>query len=59
MIQRKWISEFLRRLLDNGSSLSKYWETEGLCRIERSPTIIIPQGLVGSLLTQREYCVRR
>jgi hypothetical protein len=59
MIWRKAISDFLRRLSGKDPSRMSYWELEGLCIIERPPTIIGPGGLVGSTLTQREYCVRR
>jgi hypothetical protein len=51
--------EFLRRLSGKGPSHMSYWETEGLCTIERPPTIIGSGGLVASTLSQREYCVRR
>jgi hypothetical protein len=58
---RKWkrISELAGRFLGNHSGRFKYWETEGLCKVERTPTVIIPGMLIGSTLTQREYCVRR
>jgi hypothetical protein len=59
MIWRKEIMEFLRRLSGKGPSHMSYWETEGLCTIERPPTILGSGGLVASAVTQREYCVRR
>jgi hypothetical protein len=59
LFDMKWISELSRRLHGNGSNRFRYWETEGLCKVERTPTVVIPGVLIGSALTQREYCVRR
>jgi arsenite methyltransferase len=57
MPKRNWISELRSRFLGNDSDRFTYWRTEGLCKVERTPTIMIPETLIGSTLAERESIV--
>jgi hypothetical protein len=59
MTEWKRISELARRFLGDNSNRFTYWEAEGLCKMERTPTVLVPGVLVVPTLSQREYCVRR
>jgi hypothetical protein len=55
MVQIRWIAELLNRSDKKDSELSKYWEIEGLCTIQRTR---LPSN--GALVFPRtEYCIRR
>jgi hypothetical protein len=54
-----WIRRTLRIDKWGHSSIDQYWETEGLCRIETTPQVVV-RGVLGPALVSRErrYCVR-
>jgi hypothetical protein len=56
-----WIGELFRKKTLSNSTADRYWESEGLCRMETIPqplslgVIAIP----ALTLTTKKYCVRR
>ncbi|MGB9023316.1 MAG: hypothetical protein WCC94_07765 [Candidatus Bathyarchaeia archaeon] len=61
MIKANWIRKLIKKMAHNGPSVSEYWESEGLCRIEKLPPTVVrgPSGGPALVSAQREYCVRR
>jgi hypothetical protein len=55
-----WIRKTLRTNRSRDSTIDRYWETEGLCRMETTPQVIV-HGISGPMLvsSERKYCVRR
>jgi len=61
MSRTKWITRFLEWINGRDSDLSRYYELEGICQIERTPPVIVQNLFGGASLTtmQRQYCLRR
>jgi hypothetical protein len=56
-----WIRKLLRREKSKDSKIDRYWETEGLCRMETTPQVVVQGVMVGPALISaaKKYCVRR
>ena len=61
MIAKIWIRNLLKLLTSKGSALDRYWKLEGLCKIEKTPHVIMQGAFAGPALASipRQYCVRR
>ena len=55
-----WIRKTLRTNASEDSTIDRYWETEGLCRMETTPQVVV-HGILGPALVSsaRKYCVGR
>jgi len=59
LAQRIW--ERVKAAASKTQGYDRYWELEGLCKLETSPQVIV-QGAFGSpsiVSTPRQYCLRR
>ena len=60
MVSANWLKKVLRETAVDRSALRRYYETEGLCRVETTPQLIVNGAFGGPTLTSagRRYCVR-
>jgi len=57
----EWISRLLKRTTSSDRVIDRYWETEGICKMETIPQFVVPGMNVGPamLSAPRKYCVKR
>jgi hypothetical protein len=61
MIGMHWIRKLFGKNTLSNSTADRYWEAEGLCRMETIPQLV-SLGVTGAptlASTTRKYCVRR
>jgi hypothetical protein len=56
-----WMKKLLQQIATDRSALTRYYETEGLCKMQTAPSMITagPFGGPAFTLAERRYCVRR
>jgi hypothetical protein len=61
MLPTKWMKKALKQIAAERSALGRYYEAEGLCRMETTPPLIVNGAFGGPTLVSlgRRYCVRR
>ena len=61
MLSMKWMKKVLKQIAVERSALGRYYEAEGLCRIESTPPLIVNGAFGGPTLVSMEksYCIRR
>jgi hypothetical protein len=57
----KWMKKTLRRLVVERSVAGRYYEAEGMCRMDTAPPLIVNGAFGGPALVSlgRRYCVSK
>jgi hypothetical protein len=60
MVSVNWLKKVLKENTVDRSALRRYYETEGLCRMQTTPQLIVNGAFGGHALAsgERQYCVR-
>ncbi len=57
----EWVSRLLKKTTSCDCAIDRYWETEGICKMETIPQFAVPGMNIGPVMLSppRKYCVKR